>query len=176
MTGQGGADGDLGRFVVTHLTDHDDVRVAAKETAQQVGEGVADLGLHRALVDAGQFVLHGIFDGEDAALLGVEAGEKSVKRGRFAATGRTGDQDDAVGHGEQLADFLHVFLIEAEALEAEDLLAEETQADALAIDCRDGSNAHVDGLATQLERNTSVLRTTVLAEVEPGREFEDVDD
>ena len=81
MTGESGANGNFGRFVVTHFADHDDVRVAAEETAQQVGEGVADFGLDRTLVDPGQLVLDRIFDRQDAAFLGVETGEKGVKRG-----------------------------------------------------------------------------------------------
>ena len=80
VTGEGGTNGNFGRFIVAHFADHDDVRITAEETAEKVGEGVADLGLDRALVHPGQLVLDRVFDGENAALLGVESGEKSVKR------------------------------------------------------------------------------------------------
>ena len=80
VTGEGGTNGNFGRLVVAHFADHDDIGVTAEETAQEIGEGVADLGLDRALVHPGQLVLDRILDGEDAAFLGVESREKSVKR------------------------------------------------------------------------------------------------
>ena len=49
VTGERRADGDFGRFKVAHFADHDDVGIAAQDTAQRGGEGEIDLGLDRDL-------------------------------------------------------------------------------------------------------------------------------
>ena len=52
VTGERRFDRDVGGFVVTNFTDHDDVRVLTQDGAQRGGEIEADVAAHRDLVDA----------------------------------------------------------------------------------------------------------------------------
>ena len=89
--------GDLGRFGVTNLTDHDDVGVLAHDRAQPVGEGQADLRFDVNLIDAAELIFHRIFDGNDFFPRIVDFLQCAVKRRRLAAAGRPGNQDHAMG-------------------------------------------------------------------------------
>jgi len=68
MAGERAADGNLGGLEVAHFTDHDDVRVAAQDTAQPGGEGEIDLGFDGDLDDAVELVFDRVLDGDDAAV------------------------------------------------------------------------------------------------------------
>ena len=54
VTGLCGLDRDLGRFEVTNLTDHDDVRILTQERLERRCEGQADFRIDVDLVDARQ--------------------------------------------------------------------------------------------------------------------------
>ncbi len=80
MAGQGGFNRDHGRFLVAHLADHDDIRVLTQHGAQAGGERHAGPVVDHALRDAGQFILHRVFDGQNVLLAGVQFGEDGVQR------------------------------------------------------------------------------------------------
>ena len=92
----GGPEGHGRGILVTHLTDQDDVRVLAHETAHTAGEiqphGIAD----RGLADHLDGILHGILEGHDVHLLGVQVLQHGVEGGRLAAARGSGDEDDAL--------------------------------------------------------------------------------
>ena len=71
VAGEGAADGDLGGFQVAHFSDHDDIGIAAQDTAQAGGKSQVDLGFDGDLDDAVEFVFDGILDGDDPAFAGI---------------------------------------------------------------------------------------------------------
>ena len=96
MAGQRRLDGDLGGLGVADFADHDDVGILAHDRAQAVGEGQTDLRIDMDLVDAAQLILDRIFDGNDFFAGIVDLLQRAVKRCRFAAAGRAGDQNHAM--------------------------------------------------------------------------------
>ena len=70
MAGERGLDGVLRRLAVADLAHHDDVGVLAQDVAQRRGEGDADLGLHRDLVELLVHHLDRVLDGGDVDLAG----------------------------------------------------------------------------------------------------------
>ena len=157
---------------VAHFPDHDDVRIAAQNAAERGREGEIDLGLDRDLHHAGELVLDGIFDRHNAALHRVEHGKKGVERGALAAAGRAGEQDDAVGLRNQIANFALGDGGEAEQGKIEAVAREKPQADALAADGGNGGDADVDGLAFHFEIDAAVLRHAALGDVEIGHDLD----
>ncbi len=101
MAGERGVDGDGGRFQVADFPDHHDVRRLAQDRAQRGGKRQADLLADLHLVDAGQDIFDRVLDGDDFAVGPVDEMQAGIKRRRLAGTGRAGDEQDAVGHGDQ---------------------------------------------------------------------------
>src|SRR5690606_37093061 len=91
-------------------------------------------------------------------------------------SGRSGDQDDAIGQVQDGLDFLQHERLHAELRDVEFLLIEQTQGNALAFDRRHGGDANVDGRAFELEVDTAVLRHAALGDVEAGHDFQTGDD
>ena len=79
VSGQCGSDHDVDRLGITGLADEDDIRVLTKHRAQAGGEGQPSLGIHRDLVDASQFVFHGILDRDDLLSRIVELAEACIE-------------------------------------------------------------------------------------------------
>ena len=69
-----------------------------------VGEGQVDFVVDRALHDAVDFVFDGVFGGDDLGVDVVEFGKGRVERRRLAGPGRPGDEHDAVGLLDDLAE------------------------------------------------------------------------
>ena len=172
VAGESCADGDFRRFEVAHFPDHHDVRVAAQNRAQGASEGEVDLRLDRDLHHAGELVLDRVFHRDDAPLHGVEHGKKGVKRRAFAAAGRAGEQDDAVGLRDELADLALGGGREAKQREIEFIAGEKTEADAFAGDGGNRRDADVDGLVIQLEVDAAILRHAALGDVEIGHDLD----
>ena len=97
MAGQRRLYGDLGGLGVTDLADHDDVGVLSHDRAQSVRESQPNLRFDVNLIDAAKLIFHRIFDGNNLLTRIVDFLQRTVKRGRLAATGRPGDQDHAMG-------------------------------------------------------------------------------
>ena len=172
VAGERGADGDFGGFEVAHFPDHDDVGVATEDGTKAGGEGEVDFGADGDLHDAGEFVFDGVFDGDDAAVLGIELGEEGVEGGGFAGAGGAGNEDDPVGFFEQGFGFAAKVGLELEAVEVEFFLAEKSQGDAFAFDGGDGGDADVDELATDLEVDPAILGEAAFGDVELGHDLE----
>ena len=102
-------------------------------------------------------MLDRVLDRDDAAFHGVEHGEKGVERGALAATGRAGEQDDAVGLRDEVADPALGHGGETEERKVEPVCArDKAEGDAFAADGRDGGDADVDRLAFHLEIDAAV--------------------
>src|SRR5207302_7936973 len=119
VTGQRRLDGDLRRLQIANLADHDHVRVLADDGTQRVREGEIDLRLDLDLVDARHLVLDWVLYGENLDVGLVKAIERGVERGRLAATGRPGDQKNAVGLHQYVEKSLEGVVLEAQTFEIE---------------------------------------------------------
>ena len=96
VAGESRFDRDLGRVLVAHLTDHDDVGVATQDRSEAGREREPRLRVDLHLVDACQPVFHRVLDRDDVLVRRVEDIESGVQRGGLAGSGRTGDQDGPV--------------------------------------------------------------------------------
>ena len=67
----GSLNGNLSRFKITNLTNHDDVGVLTKNGAQGFGKGQIDLGIDLGLPHTRQLVLDGVFHRHDVAPHGI---------------------------------------------------------------------------------------------------------
>ena len=68
MSRQGGLDAGFCGELVADFTDHYNIGVLPHHVPQALFEGQVDLGVYRALRDAVQQILDGVFDRPDAAL------------------------------------------------------------------------------------------------------------
>jgi hypothetical protein len=118
VTGEGGVDGDGCGLEVPNLTDHDDVGCLTQDGAEGGAKGHADILLDHDLVDAGEFVFDGVFNGDDFAVRSVDEVEAGVEGGGFAGAGGAGDEDDAVRQGDEVFKGFLVIREEAEIDEA----------------------------------------------------------
>ena len=97
VAGEGGLDRGSGRFLVAHFADHDDVGVLPQQRSQHLRKRQPDFFLHLKLVDQRQMEFDRVFDRADVVVHRADGVQRGVERRRFAAAGRAGDQDDAVG-------------------------------------------------------------------------------
>ena len=142
---------DLRRLAVADLADHDHVRVLTQNGAQAGCEAQADLGIHLRLAHALDRIFDRIFDGEDVAAAVVQRAQARIKRGRLAAAGRAGDEDDAIGLMQRAAEHRVGHAGEPEHIEGNAciLLVEDTHDNALPRPARQGRDTHVEHLAAQ---------------------------
>ena len=117
VTSQGRSNGDVCRFTVTDFTDEDDVRVLTKNRAKTSGKRQATFGIHRHLIDPGQFIFDRIFNRDDFFTWVVQLRETRVERGGLTRTGRSRDQYHAVWLGDHSVHGVSVVLGHAQALE-----------------------------------------------------------
>ena len=71
MARHGSLNGNLSRFKIANLTNHDDVGVLAKNGAQCFGKRQIDFGIDLRLAHAGQFIFDGVFHRHDVAAHGI---------------------------------------------------------------------------------------------------------
>src|SRR5205823_12689094 len=153
MTRHRGADRDVCGFDVANLTNHHNVRVLPQNVTETFGKGQIDLWLHVNLRHARQPIFHWLFDGDDAALNGIDAAQEAIKRRRFSATSRAGEKNDSVRLREQMANDLLLLFAQIEPIEPELLLAaaEQTQTDGFAVHGGNSRDADVDVLIVRLQ-------------------------
>src|SRR6185437_15009022 len=167
-----GLNGDLGGLQVADLADQDHVRILAKDGPQGRGERQVDFVVDRALHDAVDFVFDRIFRGDDLGVDIVEFGEGGIKRGRLAGAGRTGDEHDAVRLLDDLTEHAQKAWIHADAVErkADVGAVENADDDAFAEKRRQDADAHVDGVAADVQFDAAVLRQAPFGDVEVGHD------
>lgn len=100
VTGFGCGDGQTDGLQIAHFTDHDDVGIFTKGTAQSRAEGFG-VGVNLALGDlaalGGEEVFDWIFEGDDMVVTFlVDLVDHGSQRGRFTAADRAGDQNQTV--------------------------------------------------------------------------------
>jgi len=156
---QGRVDRDLGGLQVADFPDHHDVGRLTQHGAEGGGERHADVALDLHLVDAGHLVFDGVLDGDDLPVGLVDVVERRIKGGRLAGTRRAGDEEDAVGTGDQALELGLVVREEPELGQAqlEALLVEDSHDDGFAVDGRQDRNAQVDVAAAGAGLDAPVL-------------------
>ena len=104
----------------------------------------------------------------------VQLAQGGVERGRLTGAGRAGDDHDAVGLVDELADDVEVVLAHAELVEVEaDVAAvEHAHDDALAEHRRQHADAKVDRLVVDVQLDAAVLRQAALGDVEVGHDLD----
>ncbi len=73
---------------------------------KRMGERQTDLVMDLDLVDPVQLILDRVFGRDDLRFGTADLQQRTVQRRRLARAGRTGDQDDAVGVANDLAEFV----------------------------------------------------------------------
>src|SRR5262249_49276468 len=102
VPGERRLNGNLCRFQVADLADEDLVRVLPQDGPQGAGEGQIDLVVDLALDQAVNFVLDRVLGGDDLVCNDVQLAERRIQSRRLAGPGRSGDEGNAVGLGDDL--------------------------------------------------------------------------
>src|SRR5690606_35538918 len=125
-----------------------------------------------------ELVLDRILGGEDVELRGVDAAERSIQRGRLAATGGAGDQDDPVAALNDRAHPIEGLGAHADLREVEQggVLVEQTHDDPLPVRGGDAAHADVDVAAGELDADAAVLREALLGDVQLRHDLHAADD
>ena len=131
-------------------------------------KGQPDLRFDLDLVDAFQLVLDGILDREDVILAGVEAQQRGVQRGRLAAAGRPGDQQDPVRPLENAEIRFEGVTVEAELgkVERDRSPVQDPQDHTFAVHGGHGGDAEIDLFATYRQLDTPILGKARLGDVQ----------
>src|SRR5262249_28709793 len=136
------------------------------------------LRFHIDLRNTSNSIFDRFFNGDDPALHRIDATEKAIKRGRFAAASRAGEKNDSIGLGKKVADDLFLLLAQIEPLKIELLLAaaEQAQTDRFAIDSWYCRNAHIDLLIICEQVHSTILGQSPLGDVHVRHHFQARDD
>ena len=83
VSGHGCLHRDRRALEVTHLTDHDDIWVLAKESLEPRGIGIVLFLIDLTLYDSLEFILDRIFESDDFSIRSIQAREHRVERRRL---------------------------------------------------------------------------------------------
>lgn len=168
MTGQRRLHRNLGGLTVANFPDHHHVRVLTQNGAQPAGKGHVHARVNLRLPHPFQLVLNRIFHGQNVAFVAVQRREYGVQRGTFTGTRRAGNEDDPVRAVDQPFQLLQLFINQPQLVDVglEIAFIEQAHHHALAVLGRNGRDAHVDGLATDAQGDTAILREAFLGDVE----------
>ncbi len=174
VTSHGGAQTDLGGFLIAHLANQDDVRVLPQGGAQHTGEGEVDLEVDLHLVDARQAVFHRIFDGDDFFAGVVEFGQHGVEGGRFAAAGWASDQHHAVGFAHDPPQPSQDVWRHAHVVQPENALRliEQAHYHGFAVNGWHGGQTHIHAAVAHPHVEAPVLWHAAFGDVEAAHELE----
>src|SRR3982075_151424 len=138
--------GNVGGLCISDLPHHDHVRILANESAQGSGKRETDLRLDLRLVDAGNLILNGVFDGQNLSCRVVEYAEHGRKRCRLTAARWPGDDDQAVRKLEEVSELGFVRRRQAKLGDFENASIFWQQSDDGRFSklCRHGRDADVD--------------------------------
>ncbi len=177
MAGERRLHRDLGGLSVADLTHHDHVRVLAQNGPQDGGERETCLGVHGHLGHTGELILYRIFHGDDLDAGCVDPLERGVEGGGLAGAGRPGDQDDAVGAGDELLEAVPGSLVHAQFGDVSDRRApvEQPQHRTLAVHRRQGGNADVDLALREPQADAAVLGQAPLGDVQVRHDLDAAD-
>src|SRR3546814_20841029 len=127
----------------------------------------ADLGINRGVADAVDGIFGRVLDGQDVALASVELFQGGRERGRLARASRAGNQADAVGFCERIAQYAVALAGQAEdvATAPRAVFVEDAHHDAFAGAARPRRDADVARLDPLPPRAAVVLRHPALGDL-----------
>ena len=174
MTGESGAQADLGGFLIAHLAHQHDVRVLTQGGAQHAGEAQVDLGIDLHLIDPRQAVFHRVFHGDDLLLRAVQFGKPGIQRGGLTRTGRAGDQHHAIGALQQAAKARQQVGRHATGVQMEDpgALIQQTHHHRFAELYRHGRDPHIQAAVLHPDVEAAVLRQPLLGDIQAGHDLQ----
>ena len=108
---------DVGGLSVAYFADHHDVGILPQYRAQACGKGHADFGIDLRLADTFDRIFDRVFYGQYVAGAVVQTFEACIKRCRLARTGGAGDQYNAIGLGQRVAQYFKRIVRHAEQVE-----------------------------------------------------------
>ena len=85
--------GDFRGFSIPDFTDHYDIGILPEDGAEGHGKGQPRERAHLDLIDAGNPVFHGVFDGDHVEPLLVQLGQSRKQAATLAASGGPGSED-----------------------------------------------------------------------------------
>ena len=175
VTGDSGTDTDIRRLRVTHLTDHDDIRVLTEDGSQSCCEGHTSLGIYLNLIDTVDRLLDRVLNGDNIYIGLCELTERCVQSRGLTGTGRSCYQDYAVralDHG------LKELVVVVGHTEVSDLTecdvtgGKDTDNDLLTVYSRQRGYTDIKYGAVNGLGETTVLRDTLLGDVHAGDELQ----
>ena len=138
------------------------------------GEGQPDLRIHVDLIDPVHLIFDRVFDGDDLLVGLIDALERRIKRGRFAAAGGPGHQENAVRQRRVIFHAREHVLVEAQALQIVKIAGravEQTHDDAFAVKRRQSGNAEIHFAAQRFDLDAAVLRQAALGDIQPRHQL-----
>ena len=157
-----------------HFANHDDISVLAQEGTESLAEGKTDALVDGHLHDPFDVILDRVLGGKEFGVNGVDAAQARVKRGGLAAARRAGDDENAIGPGDDLGDVVVNELGQAEAfdLEVDRGAIEDAEHDRFSELSGQSGDAEVNGAIAKVESDASVLREPALRNVEVGHDLD----
>ena len=170
--------GDLCRFQIAHFTDHDHVGVLTQERAQGFAESQPHRLIDRHLHDAFDIVFDGVLGRQQLRVDGVDPAQAGIKRGGFAATGRPGDDHNAIGPLDGLDGIIVEVLGEAKRfdLQIDGRAVQNAQHDRFAELSGQGGDAQIDHAIAHGESDAPVLWHAALGNIQVGHDLQARDD
>jgi hypothetical protein len=147
----------------------------SKNRAQGACERQFDLVVDLRLVDAGQLVLHRIFNRDDVRILRLQRGERRTERGGLAAARRTDDENHAVLVAQEMAQLFERHGRKAKLFERRHALAvvEDAKHDLLAVQRAQRRHAEVHfSIVFGGYADAPVLRQPLLGDVHAGHDLQ----
>src|SRR5450759_4052440 len=174
VAGHRGAQADLRGLRIAHFTDQDHIRVLPQSGAQHARKCQVDLFVYLHLIDAGQAVFHRVFHGDDLLIEGVDLGQRGIKGGGLAATGRPRHQYHAVAAPDDLAEAFehvggHTQLVQADHPA---ILTQQPHHHRFAVLRGTSGDAHIHALIAHPHMETSVLRQALFGDIQAGHQLE----
>ena len=175
MTCDSGTDTDFCGFRVTHLTDHNDIRVLTEDGTEGSGKGHARLGVYLNLVDAVDLLLHRVLNGDDVYVGLCKLTQGGIQGSGLTGTGRPCYQHNPVGTLDHALEHAVVVVGHTQIgdLPQGNLTGgKNTDNDLLAVYGRQGRYTDVQGGAVYDLCETTVLGHTLLGDVHAGYQLQ----
>ncbi len=166
--------GDAGCFNVTHFADHDHVGILSNNRSECRGKRQSNLGFGLDLIDPLELVLDRVFDGDDLSIGCVDLMQRRIERGAFTASGRAGDQDDAMGLLQDTKETIErlAFKTQTAKIEFDAFLVKQSDDDTFTVHGRHSRNTEVEFLALNLQFNAAVLWESAFGNVQFCHDFD----
>ena len=114
MSGQRCLNGNARRFLITNLSQHDNIGGLAHHGTKCCGKGHAYICFHHHLINTRELVFYRVLNRDDFTVGFIDGIQASIERSGLARTGRSSYQNNSVRHADKLVDF---FLIVGEKAE-----------------------------------------------------------